>query len=450
MHEISGTLDRLHIGDLLEWLRLTRATGRLLLAAGPTTRSFDVKRGKIAFVSSSQASERLASWLLRQHAASHHALLRALAISQTQNKLLTTVLIEEGDVPVEALIDAGRSLATALATRIMQEQGVQFTFKPDWPVPRVMPVDLGLDCSNLIMQAAYQVDTLPPADPNTPVVTANLDSKTLEGLFWRILEELEGEQIEAPRFAEAYNVFLKVGALLERWISQGPPLLPVGPSDIARARARLDAGQPIEVADAPTLVWDLLCIVNCVDAPGYPRANGPREAWAIAGADAPFLVGLIIESPRWQRAVSEDAEETLRRLVRRRAAAARPIANVLGLSEDVADAVSALPVVLLELVVTVLTASPLASPAMQRCALHHLLPLVGVAAGIAAGLPEAVMAAITASPPSHPAVQLGYLIEHAAGALPGFSHLLQAAARRPSPAIKAALAEARDAVAAAG
>ncbi len=425
---MSGTLDRLHIGDLLEWLRLTRATGRLLLAAGSTTRSFDVKRGKIAFVSSSQASERLASWLLRQHAASHHALLRALAISQTRGKLLTSVLIEEGDIPADVLVEAGRSLATALAGRIMQEEGVLFTFKPDWPIPRDMPVDLQLDCSSLIMQAhdLFSAETA------------------------RILEELEGEHIEAPRFAEAYQVFLKVGALFERWISQGPPLLPVGPSDIARARARLDAGQPVEATDAPSLVWDLLCIVNCVDAPGYPRATGPREAWAIAGADAPYLVGLIIESPRWQRAVSEDAEETLRRVVRRRAAAARPIANVLGLSEDMADSVAALPVVLLELVVTALTASPLASPAMQRCALHHLLPRVGVAAGIAAGLPDAIMAAITASPAGHPAVQLSYLLEQAAGALPGFSHLLQGAARRQTPAIRAALAEAHAAVTAAG
>ncbi|HPC84084.1 MAG TPA: DUF4388 domain-containing protein [Thermoanaerobaculaceae bacterium] len=445
---MSGTLDRLHVGDLLEWLRLTRATGRLQLSAGPTTRSFDVKRGKIAFASSSQASERLASWLLRQHAASHHVLLRALAISQTRGRLLTSVLLEESQMPIDVLIEAGRSLATTLASRIMQEEGVRFTFKPDWPLPPSMPVDLQLDCSSLIMQAAYQVDTLPPADPSAPVIVASLDSTTLEALFWTILEELEGEHIEAPRFAEAYHVFLKVGALLERWISQGPPLLPVGPSDIALARARLDAGQRIEVADAPSLVWDLLCIVNCLDAPGYPRAEGPREAWAIAGSDAPFLVSLILESPRWQRAVPEDAEETLRRLVRRRAAAARPIAAVLGLSDDVADSVAGLPVVLLELVVTALTASPLASPAMQRCALHHLLPRVGIAAGIAAGLPETIMAAITASPSSHPAVQLGYLLEHTAGALPGFSHLLQGAARRQTPALKAALAEARAAVAA--
>lgn len=447
---MSGTLDRLHIGDLLEWLRLTRATGRLLLAAGPTTRSFDVKRGKIVFVSSSQASERLASWLLRQHAASHRTLLRALAVSQTRGTLLTSVLLEEGGVSADALVEAGRSLATTLASRILQEDGVQFTFKPDWPIPHDMPVDLQLDCSNLIMQAAYQVDTLPPVDPTKPVTVASLDSKTLEGLFWRILEELEGEHIEAPRFAEAYQVFLKVGALLERWISQGPPLLPVGPTDARRARDRIAAGQPVEVADAPSLVWDLLCIVNCIDAPGYPRATGPREAWSIAGDDAPVLVDLIIESPRWRRAVNEEAEETLRRLVRRRAAAARSLAAALAVSEDAADSVAALPVVLLELVVTALTASPLASPAMQRCALHHLLPRVGVAAGIAAGLPDPIMAAITASPPGHPAVQLSYLIEQAAGALPGFSHLLQGAARRQTPAIRAALAAARAAVATAG
>lgn len=445
---MSGTVDRLHIGDLLEWLRLTHATGRLLLSAGPTTRSFDVKRGKIAFVSSSQANERLASWLLRQGSATHSTLLRALAVSQTQGRMLTTVLMEDAGLSLETLVEAGRSLATALTTRILKEQGVHFSFQPDFPLPHRMPVDLKLDCSHLIMQAAYQADTLPPGDPFEPVVVATLDGKTMETLFWTILEELEGEQIEASRCAEAHQVFLQVGGLFERWISQGPPLLPVGPADAARARARLESGEPIGIDDSPTLVWDLLCIVNCVDAPGHRRANGPREAWTVAGEDAPFLARLILDSPRWQRAVQEETEETLRRVVLRRAAAARPLAAALGVSEDAADAVAALPVVLLELVVTALTATPLASPAMQRCALYHLLPRVGVAAGIAAGLPEAIMAAITAAPPQHPAVQLSHLVEQAAGALPGFSHLLQAATRRATPAIRQALADARTAVAA--
>lgn len=445
---MSGTLDRLHIGDLLEWLRLTRASGRLLLTAGAITRSLDVRRGKIAFVSSSQASERLASWLLRQHVASHRALLRALAISQTRSEPLTAVLVRDGGVEIDVLVESGRSLATALATRIMQEEGVQFTFKPDWPMPEKLTVDLQLDCSNLIMQAAYQVDTLPPPDPNKAVVVANLDSRTLERIFWTIVAELEGEQIEAASFGEAYQVFLKVGALLDRWISQGPPLLPIGPGEIARVRTMMESGAPVTVGEAPTLVWDMLCLVNCIDAPGHPRATGPREAWALADSDAPFLVKLLIESPRWQRTVREEAEDTLRRMVRRRAAAAGPLAAVLGISEDVADSVAALPVVLLELVITALATNPLASAAMQRCALHHLLPRVGVAAGVAAGLPDAVMAAITASPPTHPAVQLASLVEQAAGALPGFSHLLQAAARRPTPSIRAALARARDAAAA--
>lgn len=444
---MSGTLDRLHIGDMLEWLHLTRASGRLLLTAGAITRSLEVKSGRIAWVSSSQASERLASWLLRQRVASHHVLLRALAVSQTRSEQLTTVLLRDGGVKAEDLVESGRSLATALATKIMQEDGVGFTFKPDWPVPEKLPVDLQLECSTLIMQAAYQVDTLPPPDPNKAVVVASLDSKTLEKLFWTIVGELEGEQLEATSFGEAYKVFLKVGALLDRWISQGPPLLPLGPSDVAHARARLESGGPVTVADAPALVWDLLCLVNCIDAPGFPRATGPREAWAIAGSDAPFLVNLLLESPRWQRAVREDAEETLRRMVRRRAAAAQPLAVVLGLSEDISDSVAALPVVLLELVITALSANPLASAAMQRCTLHHLLPRVGVAAGVAAGLPEAVMAAITASPPTHPAVHLASLVEQVVGGLPGFSHLLPAVARRPTPTLRAALARARDAVA---
>ena len=81
---LSGALDRLHLGDLLEWLHLTKATGRLLLSSSSVTRAFDIVRGKVAFASSSRASERLGSWLLRKGLASRGALLRTLPISQTR------------------------------------------------------------------------------------------------------------------------------------------------------------------------------------------------------------------------------------------------------------------------------------------------------------------------------------------------------------------------------
>ena len=123
---LSGTLDRLHLGDLLEWLHLTKATGRLKLSSPSVTRSFDMLRGMVGFASSSRASERMASWLLRKGLASRGALLRALAVSQTRGEAFTEVAERDAGVTRVTMIEAGRSLATALASRVMREDRVGF------------------------------------------------------------------------------------------------------------------------------------------------------------------------------------------------------------------------------------------------------------------------------------------------------------------------------------
>jgi hypothetical protein len=444
MHELSGTLERLHLGDLMEWLHLTRATGRLSLAAGSVTRAFDVHRGKIAFASSSRASERLASWLLRKQIAPMPILLRTLAYSQTRGELFTSVVMREAQLTTEVMVEAGRALATALATRLLQEERVLFTFDPSWPVAERLQIDLQLECSSLIMQAAYRVDTLPPADRQQENASTTLDPKTVEALFWRIAGDLEGEHMDVATFAEAHRTFLAVGELLNRWV-QGPPLLPIGPADRERVTRRLETGEAVRLEDSPTLVWDLLALVNGLDCPSYQRASGGQSAWDLAGEDAALLVRLLIDSPRWQRGPKPETDLALWLAACKRVAAARPLAPALELCEETAMAAAALPVVILELVATALATTPLATPAMQRCALHHLLPVVATAAGNAAGLPELLIAAIAGVPAESPAVHLGALLNLAAGELPGFRVVASGTDARPGRTLSAALNRAREA-----
>ncbi len=415
MLTLSGTLGRLYLGDLLEWLHLTHATGRLLLSAGDVTRAFDMNCGRIAFVSSSRASERLGSWLLRLQVAPREALMRALAISQTRGELFTAVLRREANLPRAKLVEAGRNLATALASQVLREDHVVFSFDPTWPVADRNEVDLELDCRNLIMQAAYRVDTKPAGAQLQMPPRTTLDATTLEALFWRIATELEGELIEANAVADAHRAFLAVGDLLHRWVAQGPPLLPLGPDDAERVHARLASGKAVRLEDSPTLAWDLLSLVNGLDAPEQPRALGFESAWAQAGDDAASWVRLILDSQRWRRAQGHANDAPLRRATLARIAAARKLCALVELDEDTATTAVALPMVLLELVATALATSPLATSAMHRSAIHHLLPLVGQAAGAAAGMPEVLLAALTSSPASHPAVRLVRLVGLAAG-----------------------------------
>jgi len=445
MLTLSGTLGRLYLGDLLEWLHLTHATGRLLLSAGDVTRAFDMNRGKVAFVSSSRASERLGSWLLRKGVASREVLMKALVVSQTQGELFTSVLKRNAGIEPAKLAEAGRSLATTLASRVLREDQVIFTFDPTWPVADRNEVDLDLDCRNLIMQAAYRVDTKPVGAQARIAPHTTLDPNTLEALFWHITMELEGELLEATAVTEAHRAFLAVGDLLHRWVAQGPPLLPIGPADAQRILRRLKAGKQPRLEDSPTLVWNLLCLVNGLDAPGQPRASSATEAWEMAGEHAKAFVHFILDNPRWHREKKSANDPALRRAALARIAAARKLAGIVGLEEDTAATAAALPMVVLELVATALSSSPLASSAMQRCALQHLLPLVGQAASTAAGMPELLLAALTSSPSKHPAARLTGLVGLVAGEFLSTAESQEDLTSSADPALASALTAARKA-----
>jgi len=445
MLTISGTLDRLYLGDLLEWLHLTHATGRLLLTAGDVTRDFDLYCGRVAFASSSHASERLGSWLLHRGVAPREVLLRALVLSQTQGDLFTVVLERQAGIPHETLVEAGRALATALVSRVLHEDQVFFTFDPTRPVADRKHVDLEMDCRNLIMQAAYRADTHPPGDRSKGVPNAALDPKTIEALFWHVVSELHGELVDPVALAEAHRTFLAVGDLLNRWVVQGVPLLPIGPDDADRVERRLKGGKPVRLEDSPTLAWNLLSLVNGLTAPGVASAAGAEEAWHLAGAEAPVWIRLILGNPRWRRDSRSGTDAAIRRATLSRIAAARKLASVVDLSEDVATTSGALAMVVLELVATGLGTSAMAGPALQRGAIRHLLPLVGQAAGLAAGLPDVLLAALSLSPARDPGARLSRLVGLAAGELIAREEAEDGPALASDPAVKSALASARKA-----
>lgn len=415
MLALSGTLDPIHLNDLLEWLHMTRATGRLYLSTGAVTRTFDFAGGKVIFASSSRAAERLASWLLRKRVANRHALLKSLAISQIQGQPFTTVVLREGYLTTEELVAAGTALAVALVSRILKEQQVLFRFDPTYPVRTAEPVNLELACSQLVMQAAVSADSRPPTDHGETVPRTSLEPASLEALFWEVMAQSGGNPADPAEVAATHETLLRVGDLLARWVSQGPPLLPLPPGEAAAVRSRLDSGQEPRLEEAPTLAWDFLALVNGLDAPGASRAGSFHEAWLMAAGDAPVLARLLLENSRWRREQDEPLDETVRRLAAARAAAARALASSLGLAEETAATAAVLPLVVLTLVLKAFTPSGLVAAHIQGAVVRRLLPLVGKAAGTASGLPEVLLAALSGEPQEHAGAQVAELAALAAG-----------------------------------
>jgi hypothetical protein len=84
-------------------------------------------------------------------------------------------------------------------------------------------------------------------------------------------------------------------------------------------------------------------------------------------------------------------------------------------------------------------------PTLQGCAIRHLLPLVGQAAGMAAGMPEVLLAALSSSPARHPGARLSRLVGLAAGELIALNECEDQPALDADPTLTTALAAARKA-----
>jgi len=439
MLALSGSLDSLHLNDLLEWLHTIRATGRLYLTGGAVTRTFDLAGGKVIFASSSRAAERLASWLLRRKIAPRPVLLRSLAISQIQGEPFTMVLLREANVSRDELVAAGCALAVALVSRILREDKVFFRFDPTYPVRVGEAVSFELSSSQLVMEAAVSADSRPPTDHGDTVPPEALEPASVEALFWEMVADLAGTPLDPGELADAHETLSKVGELLGRWIRQGPPLIPLPPREARRVADRLASRERPLLEDSPTLAWDFLALVNGLDSPGFSRASSFHEAWLVAGEDAQLLAGMLLESSRWRREQESELDATFGRMAWARAAAARALAKSLGLNEETAATAAVLPLVLLSLVLTALASGSLARPALQRAAVRRLLPVVGRAAGTASGLPEVLFAALTGEPANHPGAQVAALAAAAAG-----EGNAEVALPSDNPALAGAFAAARE------
>lgn len=415
MLSLAGSLDALHLNDLLEWLHMTRATGRLFLTAGAVMRTFDFAGGKVLFAASSRAAERLASWLLRKNVASRPVLLRCLATSQIQGEPFTRVLLRETAVTPEELKAAANALAVALVSRILREDRVFFRFDPNYPVRLHEAVKLELAATQLVMEAAVSADSRPPTDHGQELPPPTLEPASIEAIFWKALGDLAGSSLDAAEVFDAHQTLLQVGELLAKWVTQGPPLLPLSPREAEQVAQGVANRVVPNLEDAPTLAWDFLALVNGLDSPGISRAKSFREAWILAGDDAFLLANMLLENSRWRRERSSTLEEAFAHLAVGRAAAARALAPSFGLEEETAATAAVLPVILLNLILTAFTSISAAAADFHRAVFRHLLPLLGRAAGTACGLPEVLLAGLTGEPPEHPGAQVAEMAAAAAG-----------------------------------
>jgi hypothetical protein len=201
---IRGNLDRLHLGDLLQWLQMGGLTGRLTLTVEGRQRRLDLLEGRIVFASSTVPDERLASWLAHEGVLPATRLRQCLGYSLLRRTFLTQVLIEDAGLTAEALKLSITRLAEAITTRVLFAPRVEFEFDPGYPIRDFLGLVVDLEPNALLMEAARRTDESRHEAAQREEEILPFTGEAFDKFFWSIIREgvSGGELLDGERFVE--------------------------------------------------------------------------------------------------------------------------------------------------------------------------------------------------------------------------------------------------------
>ncbi len=381
---LRGRLDRLHLGDLFEWLRLAGARGWLTLAGSGVEARFMLREGRIAFASSSASGERLGAWLARRGLLEPARLYPVLLRSLLGGRRLTALLVEAGLVAPDRLRSELAELTVRLLRRLLVVEGLEFRFEPADPEADGPSVDLDLDLdpSSAVLEAARRTDENGPATSPTEPAFPVLDEEA-ERVFWELVERAYPDTVDlsGPGLAHAHRLVRDAVGTLGQWLRTSPGLVPMPPVELGAAPP---AG-PEDLVGRPHLVWNLLVLAWAL--PDAPRAAATLPDLArFAAADEVWLE--LRTSERWLRPVRPRLDAAVEALARDLATAAAAAAGPLGADPCGAALAAHLYVVPAALVLYVLATIPIPAEALRRQLLLTLAPRLGRGLARRAALPE--------------------------------------------------------------
>ncbi len=392
---IHGTLGRLHLGDLLQWLEMAGASGRLLVRQGGWDRHLDLLHGRVAYVSSTHPGERPAAWLARRRAAAEPELRAALARSLLGAGLLTDLLGASDSDTRSRLLQELESLAYHVVYRILLGGEAEFRFDPDYPVPGPPALNLDLDPQTLVLEAARRTDEAegalePPAAEPLP-----FSGEAFENLFWELLVHAFPVPVEldGSTLADLHSVVRDVTGTLSQWLRRSPGLVPAPAEQTAAVQEALARGEEPTLRGAPHLAWNLLALASALPTPDEPALD---LAALGAFATAHDLWLDLTTAAHLRRPVQPRIDSVISRLAGDLGRAAAAAAGVLGEAQGLAELAAHLLAVPSDLCLYVLATVPIPQEAMRRTLLEHLPPRLGHGLAARAGFPRELEPAFTA------------------------------------------------------
>ncbi len=387
---IRGELDQLHLGDVLEWLKMGRATGRLTLGPPGRRRNMDFLEGRVVFVSSEIPSERLASWLAGKGYAEPETVRRCLAASLLGRRLFTDILLERSVIAPNVLREAVQQLAAVIATHLLMSRRISFSFDNAYPVRDLLGLDLDIDPQHLVFEAARLTDEGDAGPPPEPGPGLPSTPEAFDAFFWTLVRDGMSAGLPADG-GELYALRERVREIVStvgQWLDTASGLVPLPGWQHDRVGRAVAAGEPVPLAGSPHVTWNAMVVACSVRHPG---ASHPATLAALEeDVGLPGLWRELTRDGTWRRRETPQLDRLTAAIAggwSRLAAAAAPH---LGVDPAAAALAAHLLPVPADMVLWILSSVPMPSGGIQRPLLRLLSRRIGMVLAARSDFPAAI------------------------------------------------------------
>ncbi|MCG6962167.1 MAG: DUF4388 domain-containing protein [Acidobacteria bacterium] len=397
---IRGKLDRLHLGDLLQWLQMGGLSGRLSLSRRAHERRLDFIDGRVVFVSSQLPGEQLATWLANKGNLSVTEARRALAVSLLRRELFTDIVSRSGVVKATVLRKEVTRLAETIMARILVAGELEFTFDPGFPVRDLLGLNLDLEPNQLLLEAARLRDEGEEEVELAGELDLPFTGEAFESFFWDLVRTAISSEmaVSGEQLARLRTIVRDVLATLAHWLKSSPGLVPLPPNQATDVALALGEGASPPLSGHPHLVWNAMvvaCSIRCRDqAP-------PQSLAQLNGVDAGSDIWTeMVCGEAWHRPHSKRLDDLTPRVAENWARLAGAAAPEIGLDRETVELAAHLLVVPTDLVLWVLSTVPVPQPELRRALLHSLPRRLGLALGTRADFPPSIRSLFAPQGPS--------------------------------------------------
>jgi hypothetical protein len=369
---IQGSLDQLHLGDLLQWIQMGGLTGRLTLSERFRRRHLDFIDGQIVYVSSTVPEERLASWLANEGRVPVDKLQHLLALSLLRRTLFTNLLIDRGGCSPDILKDSLTHLAQTITSRVLTASDVHFVLDPSYPVRQLLGLTLQVQPNSLVMEAARRSDETSSMPITDRDATLPLDDRGFDEFFWQLIREgiRDDDRVDGEQVAELQQQVRDIVSTLSEWLAAGPGLVPLPPNQASRIEERTPGNGRLDLAGLPHAAWNQMVLACSIRNQQLRRPETLHELTDLA-ADLD-LWREMTDSTAWRRPHAGRIDEVTESATSEWCRTAEAAAPHMGVVPESARLAVHLTVVPTDVVLWVLTTLPVPHPRLRKTLLREL------------------------------------------------------------------------------